>query len=173
MPVSIHLIPKVAEAFRAYLASLNLATLSGYHYLRGMRTGTQKLPCVQVACPGFGPGSEAETSPLKTARVVVFVESRATFTVEHTSDASEDAHHEDVAAVLEALCPQGAQRNAEALRAFVNSENVTDRPVTAFWLGEIRDPAVQTGFDEERGTWLSAITFSEVPCINDDCDTAP
>lgn len=168
-PVTAHLITKTKEVFRAFIESLALAPLNGYHYLRGLRTGLQKLPTFIAACAGYDPAFENESSPLKYAQVALFVETRA-FDERNNPVSTEDEHDAAVAAVLDAIWPEDGSDPGEALRAFANSENTTSRPVRDFHLGNFLEPKVQTDMDHERRTFLTRIFLARVPVMNNDGD---
>ena len=174
-PVTKHLLTKTKEAIRAYLESLALPELNGYHFSRGLRTGLQKLPTVIVAVGGLKRDMESESSPLKCAMVAVFIETRAVQDNDRVLAGAEDAHDAAASVVYDALSPvfeRDTPRayHVAALRAFANSENTTSRPVTGFWLGQFLEPEVVTGYDPERKTYLSKITLEKVPVMNNDGD---
>ncbi len=177
MPTSNNLISKIKEGIAAYLASLALPALNGYHFVRGLRTGLQKLPTIIVACGGAEPVDQDTASPEKFAMVTIFVETRAEQDVAGTLATSEDAHDEAVAAVLDATRPlyRGETRahHADALRAFVNSENTGSRPVTDFHLGHFLEPKWRTGYNAEPGrpTYLTAIAWEKMPVMDSDGDS--
>ena len=154
---------KIKLGLLKFVETRALGALTGYSYFRGIRAGLLTMPCVAFAVTKREPAFDELESPVWKCTAEICVRTRADFTTAHASSTAEDAHEAAVDAIETAM-------TFDAVRAFVNAENTTNRPVTAFHLSEFSRPSVESQYDAPGTAFLTVLTFDDLMVMASDGD---
>jgi hypothetical protein len=148
---------KVEKALNGFLGSLS--ALSGWNRYRGVRAEKIVWPAgkgiVVTDVTGLAPDFEERGCDIFKADIVIQVRSRVTHNSSGSAGDAETVHFTAVEAVAADLV-------AEEVRQFVNSENVVNRPVTGFHIGQFAVPSQIYAWDEKEQCYLTVFRFSAV-----------
>lgn len=153
---------KIEAVINGWIAKGALSELSGYTYHKGQLRDLQTLPAIVTAVDSLEASWELQESGStwdgipRTAQVTVRLRTRANFSAAHTAATSETAHY-DAAAALETRLGNDA-----GIRAYANSENITDRPVSAFYLYNVQPPRVIFDANAEDDSFVTSFVFQVV-----------
>ena len=154
---------KIKLGLLKFVETRALGALTGYSYVRGIRAGLLTMPCVAFAVTKREPAFDELESPVWKCTAEICVRTRADFTTAHASSTAEDAHEAAVDAIETAM-------TFDAVRAFVNAENTTNRPVTAFHLSEFSRPSVESQYDAQGTAFITVLTFDDLMVMATDGD---
>jgi len=154
---------KIKLGLLKFVETRALGALSGYSYVRGIRAGLLTMPCVAFAVTKREPAFDENESPVWKCTAEVCIRTRADFTTAHASSTAEDAHEAAVDAIEAAM-------THDAVRAFVNAENTTNRPITSFHLSEFSRPSVESHYDAPGTAFLTVLTFDDLMVMASDGD---
>ena len=146
---------KIKLGLLKFVETRALGALTGYSYVRGIRAGLLTMPCVAFAVTKREPAFDELESPVWKCTAEICVRTRADFTTAHASSTAEDAHEAAVDAIETAM-------TFDAVRAFLNAENTTNRPVTAFHLSEFSRPSVASQYDPLATAFITVLTFDDL-----------
>jgi hypothetical protein len=140
---------KVEVGLLAYLEALELEALEGYHFFRGSSAVKRVLPAVSVMVENVE-DAWPESMPKNCTAVVYFwtaIDGETTGgelseeQQDERREESEALHDDAMAAVEEAL------QDLAAMQLFLNKVNLTNRPVTAFYLYDVIEAGQSTAVD--------------------------
>lgn len=153
---------KVEKALTAFLEDQALSELSGYHLYQGQNPNEKELNSIGIEATGMRE-SFPDSMP-KDVTVTIGVETGVDDdgNADGVAGAAADrtanwtAHRAAVAAIEQAL------QELDALKAFANSVNVTNRPVSDFYIYDIQEDGQGSTFIADARMLISVITLTIV-----------
>lgn len=153
--MSLPLKNKVEKVLSGWLSTGSLTPLAGHAYYLGLRMAAKTAPCVIIAVTSTAPSWEtgAGTPAQTDGKVDVVLKTKCSADTDHSSDTAEAAHYAAAEAIETRL------RSFTSLRAYANAENVTNRPVTSFYLADLTAPSATFMYDEKAQCFVTVLTY--------------
>ena len=149
---------KIEAVINGWIAKGASGDLTGYSYYKGQAQDRINVPAIIATVDSFD-AAFPDGEPVM-AQVTVTVITKTDFTSANTAATSEAAHYAAAAAVATRMVTAG-------LADYANADNVTDRPVSAFYLYDVQPPRASFLFDDEKCAFVTQLGFS-VSAMNTD-----
>ncbi|NBW10133.1 MAG: hypothetical protein EBR82_19105 [Caulobacteraceae bacterium] len=162
--MSLPLKRKVEKVISGWLSTGSIAALANHNYYHGLRMAAKAPPCIIIAVTSTEPSwqtGNGNATPFD-GKVDVVLKTKCAHASDHTSDTAETAHYDGAEAIETRLA------NFSGLKAYALAENVTNRPVTAFYISELTAPSSRFLYDEKEQCFVTIQTFG-FTAIASDC----